>query len=55
VLTWFYKIKTVTEYTTKLYSIASELSWCGKRLSESDKIEKTLTMFSPAERILATQ
>jgi hypothetical protein len=51
----FYNFKTVTEYTTKLYSIVSELSWCGKRLSESDKIEKTLTTFSPAERILATQ
>jgi hypothetical protein len=51
----FYNFKTVTEYTTKLYSITSELSWCGKKMTELDKIEKTLTTFSPAERILAVQ
>jgi len=51
----FYNFKTVNEYATKLYSIASELSWCGRKLSESEKIEKTLTTFSPAERILCAQ
>ncbi len=51
----FYNFKTVTEYATKLYSIASELSWCGRKLTELDKIEKTLTTFNPAERILAMQ
>src|SRR5690349_2494545 len=51
----FYNFKTVTEYATKLYSITSELSWCGLKLSESDKIEKTRTTFNPAERILSTQ
>lgn len=51
----FYNFKTVTEYATKLYSITSELSWCGRKLSDADKIEKTLSTFNPAERILATQ
>ena len=51
----FYNFKTVTEYATKLYSITSELSWCGRKLDETDKIEKTLTTFNPAERILAMQ
>lgn len=51
----FYNFKTVTEYATKLYSITSELSWCGRKLSETDKIEKTLSTFNPAERILAMQ
>ena len=51
----FYNFKSVTEYASKLYSIASELSWCGRKLSESEKIDKTLTTFNPAERILSTQ
>lgn len=51
----FYNFKSVTEYTTKLYGISSELSWCGRKLTDADKIEKTLTTFNPAERILATQ
>jgi hypothetical protein len=51
----FYNFKTVTEYASKLYGIASELSWCGRKLSELEKIEKTLTTFNPAERILSTQ
>lgn len=51
----FYNFKTVNEYATKLYSITSELSWCGRKVDEAEKIEKTLTTFSPAERILSAQ
>ena len=51
----FYNFKSVTEYTTKLYGVASELSWCDRKISEAEKIEKTLTTFHPSERILAMQ
>jgi len=51
----FYNFKTVNEYATKLYSIASELSWCGRKMGEAEKVEKTLTTFAPAERILCAQ
>ena len=51
----FYNFKTVNDFASKLYNLTSELSWCGKKISESEKIEKTLSTFNPAERILSSQ
>ena len=51
----FYNFKTVTEFASELYRITSELSWCGRAVPEAEKIEKTLSTFHPAERILAAQ
>ncbi|KAJ0388640.1 hypothetical protein ATCC90586_011370 [Pythium insidiosum] len=39
----FYNYKNVTEFASVLYKVTSELSWCGKKISEAEKIEKTLS------------
>ena len=51
----FYNYKTVTEYSTTVYRITTELNWCGKKIDDAEKIEKTLSTFNPAERILSMQ
>ena len=51
----FYNYKTVTEYSTTVYRVTTELHWCGKTIDDAEKIEKTLSTFNPAERILSMQ
>jgi hypothetical protein len=52
---YFYNFKTVAEFSSEVYRITTQLGWCGKIISEEDKIEKTLTTVHPCERILAAQ
>jgi hypothetical protein len=48
-------LQQLTEYSTTVYRIMTELHCCGKTIDDAEKIEKTLSTFSPAERILSMQ
>jgi hypothetical protein len=47
--------KSVAEYNSAVYKICSKLHFCDQPVNDADKIEKTLSTFLPANRLLQQQ
>jgi hypothetical protein len=47
--------KTVDEFNHAVHNICSKLQFCEREPTKADKIEKTLSMMLPSERIITQQ
>ena len=48
-------LKSIAEYNSAVHKICSKLHFCDQPVNDADKIEKTLSTFLPANRLLQQQ
>ena len=51
----FYNFKSVTEFASELYRITTEMEHCGDKVTEQQKIQKTLSTFHPQNYAISTE
>lgn len=51
----FYNYSSVTDYASELYRITTEMEHCGDKISEQQKIQKTLSTFNPQNYAISTE